>query len=620
MKDVEIIGMLKAYIKASLVGVGALKGAPCQCVITENADGTHKVTMKWVDDNNVTHTDSFDVLNGQVGEFADISDVSLTNLEDGQVVAYNSTTQKWENVANSATVNSLNNVGDVTITTVQDGQALVWSDILSKWVNKDIGITIDNALSLTSENPVQNKVLYLALEDKADKATTLSGYGISDAYTKTETDAAITAEIEKLDASDSAVAGSYVTAVSEADGKISVTREAADETPTANSKKMLTSGGAKAALDAKQDTLTFDDAPTENSDNPVKSGGVYASEQSINKVINANWSDGGKNLWANGDISGTAYVSVSLKNPLPAGSYTFSAVVNSSDTDATGCLVNDITNNTQLGLIARSTGTERKSITFTLAQPTSEIALYASITYAQSTGDTFSFTDIQIEKGTTATSYAPFAKDNLTLTAENEALTNKLEDEAATRSALGAKNILPFDLTDIKALNTNGSWEGNVYTYRGVAFTVNSDGTISATGTATGGNASIKIFAASSNYEMLGKEVILNGCPSNGSATTYRIQAYRMASADGSTGTNFDDGTGTDAFTVLNNASGTVGSFAVAVYEDATVTNLLFEPMVRLASDSDDTYQPYAKTNRELTSEQGYCTEDQYTAIQTLLS
>ncbi len=193
------------------------------------------------------------------------------------------------------------------------------------------------------------------------------------------------------------------------------------------------------------------------------------------------------------------------------------------------------------------------------------------------------------------------AADNVST--DIEALTKALEDEAATRSALGAKNILPFDLDDIKALNTNGTWAGNVYTYRGVDFTVNSDGTISATGTATGGNASIKTFAASSNYEMLGKEVILNGCPSGGSASTYRIQAYRMASADGSTGTYFDDGAGTDAFTVLNNASGTVGSFAVAVYENTTVTNLLFKPMVRLASDPDDTYQQYAKTNREITAE-----------------
>ena len=184
-----------------------------------------------------------------------------------------------------------------------------------------------------------------------------------------------------------------------------------------------------------------------------------------------------------------------------------------------------------------------------------------------------------------------------------QTLTNKLDNEIVTRSALGAKNILPFVLADIKALNTNGTWAGNVYTYRGVDFTVNSDGTISATGTAIGGNASIKLFAASSNYEMLGKNVILNGCPSGGSATTYRIQAYRMGSVDGSSGTYFDDGDGTIAFDALNDASGTVGSFAVAVYENATVTNLLFKPMVRLASDSDAIYQPYAKTNRELTVE-----------------
>lgn len=189
------------------------------------------------------------------------------------------------------------------------------------------------------------------------------------------------------------------------------------------------------------------------------------------------------------------------------------------------------------------------------------------------------------------------------ISSQFQTLTNKLNNEIVTRSALGAKNILPFDLADIKALNTNGTWADNVYTYRGVAFTVNSDGTISATGTATGGNASIKLFAASSNYEMLGKEVILTGCPSNGSENTYRIQAYRMATADGSTGTYFDDGAGTDAFTALNDASGTVGSFAVAVYENETVTNLLFKPMVRLASDPDATYQSYAKTNRELTAE-----------------
>lgn len=50
-----------------------------------------------------------------------------------------------------------------------------------------------------------------------------------------------------------------------------------DTTPTANSDNLVTSGGVKAALDGKQDTLTFDTAPTANSTNPVTSGGVKAA-------------------------------------------------------------------------------------------------------------------------------------------------------------------------------------------------------------------------------------------------------------------------------------------------------------------------------------------------------
>lgn len=49
-------------------------------------------------------------------------------------------------------------------------------------------VTVDGVLSATSTNPVQNKVITVALAGKADKATTLAGYGITDVYTKTESD------------------------------------------------------------------------------------------------------------------------------------------------------------------------------------------------------------------------------------------------------------------------------------------------------------------------------------------------------------------------------------------------------------------------------------------------
>ena len=47
-----------------------------------------------------------------------------------------------------------------------------------------------------------------------------------------------------------------------------------DNAPTADSNNPVKSGGIKTALDAKQDTLTFDNAPTADSNNPVKSGGI----------------------------------------------------------------------------------------------------------------------------------------------------------------------------------------------------------------------------------------------------------------------------------------------------------------------------------------------------------
>lgn len=306
---------------------------------------------------------------------------------------------------------------------------------------------------------------------------------------------------------------------------------------------------------------------------------------------------------ANGTASSSAYLYLSLRGTkmfaLPVGKYI------ETGSPSVGCQI-EMTytdSNNARQTIGTETG-EGQAFEVTAAMISSyfDIGFNLYVIKDETVSNVVFYPMIRLASDTDST-YQPYSKTNQQLTAENEALTKGLEDEAATRSVLGAKNILPFDLAYIKALNTNGTWAGNVYTYRDVDFTVNADGTVTANGTATGGNASIKLYNASANYEMLGKKVILNGCPSGGSATTYRIQAYRMGSADGSTGTYFDDGEGTIAFDALNNASGTVGSFAVAVYENATVTNLLFKPMVRLASDPDDTYEPYAKTNRELTAE-----------------
>ena len=56
-------------------------------------------------------------------------------------------------------------------------------------------VIVDSELNVSSTNPVQNKAITNALNNKANKATTLAGYGIGDAYTKSEVDS-IKSEVE----------------------------------------------------------------------------------------------------------------------------------------------------------------------------------------------------------------------------------------------------------------------------------------------------------------------------------------------------------------------------------------------------------------------------------------
>lgn len=98
---------------------------------------------------------------------------------------------------------------------------------------------------------------------KDDNDAALSIYGAK-AYAKAIVDSAkadlandLKVKIESLDAEDTAVAKQFVSAVSETDGKITVERRAllADDVPELGISKI---SGLQAALNAKQDTVTFD--------------------------------------------------------------------------------------------------------------------------------------------------------------------------------------------------------------------------------------------------------------------------------------------------------------------------------------------------------------------------
>ena len=129
-------------------------------------------------------------------------------------------------------------------------------------------------------------------------------------------------------------------------------------------------------------------------------------------------------------------------------------------------------------------------------------------------------------------------------------------------------------------------YDSNSQTINGVTFTVNSDGTVKVNGTATAEtNFSLLTGKSLASIGLTSATYTLNGCPSGGSITTYRIQVRHNGTWNG------DIGSGVN-FTY--NASSPVNDLVrINVLSGTTVNNLTFHPMIRLASETDATYEPY---------------------------
>ena len=72
---------------------------------------------------------------GGASSMADLSDVALDNLENGQTLIYNSEEQKWENSNSSGS--SISTLGDVELTDLSNGQTLVYNSDIDKWENSN---------------------------------------------------------------------------------------------------------------------------------------------------------------------------------------------------------------------------------------------------------------------------------------------------------------------------------------------------------------------------------------------------------------------------------------------------------------------------------------------------
>lgn len=79
---------------------------------------------------------------------------------------------------------------------------------------------------------------------------------------------------------------------------------------------------------------------------------------------------------------------------------------------------------------------------------------------------------------------------------------------------------------------------------------------------------------------------VISGCPTGGSASTYRIMMWNSSWVYVS-----QDVGNSNTFNLENDT--TNNKVQVGIYSGTTVNNLVFKPMIRFASITDDTYEPY---------------------------
>ena len=190
-----------------------------------------------------------------------------------------------------------------------------------------------------------------------------------------------------------------------------------------------------------------------------------------------------------------------------------------------------------------------------------------------------------------------------------ENLVDCVVDNSATTVTRCGKNFLPMTLANIKSINTSGTWSDNSYTYNGVTYTLSVDendniisiqtmGTSSANSILTLANKSM----VSSIFDATGEnDLILNGCALGGSISTYKIQMWRT------TGVLVDSGNGvTLPYNALDGA--TNWNIALSIENNQNVNNKTFYPMIRLATESDSTFEAYNEQTENVSDWQNITT------------
>ena len=166
-----------------------------------------------------------------------------------------------------------------------------------------------------------------------------------------------------------------------------------------------------------------------------------------------------------------------------------------------------------------------------------------------------------------------------------------VKDVYSVRGQNGAKNLISYPY-----------YNPDVYTTNGITFTVNEDRSVTATGTATA-NAQYSLHSRviGSNNELRVKNG--NYIISDGGLQNVNTEIQVGFTKNGVYQQLAVTRNGEAEFTINGDdyAEDSANVNIILVVRTGATTPVTFKPMLRLAADTDNTYQPYAMTNKQLT-------------------
>lgn len=146
------------------------------------------------------------------------------------------------------------------------------------------------------------------------------------------------------------------------------------------------------------------------------------------------------------------------------------------------------------------------------------------------------------------------------------------------------KNVLKLTVDELKTKNTKSgsSWNGNVYSWQGITYEILVDSAGNVMGVLVNGTSTNNSYLEIPHNMKSGESYIASGCPSGGSNPTFMFY-------DTYNGMFYDYGNGSSSFMF----DGRKCVPSVHIKGGVTVSNLIFKPMIRRASISDATFEPY---------------------------